>query len=93
MAYLKVDGIWQATRPSVQLGRARWDEVEAACDGLMSLVVPALNNETRLLADLSHKTHDLPALVAAVAECQTHFPDMIASPQPWRMCLDDVPYI
>ena len=96
MAYLNVDGIYQATRPSLQIGRARWNDVRAACDALLSKVVPALNNGTRLLdtGGLSSKTHNLPALVAAVAECQKHFgAEMVLTTRPWKMCLDDVPYI
>lgn len=93
MAYLNVDGIYQAVRPSLQLGKARWQDVETACRRLMELVVPALNDEARLLGDISSKSHNLPALVAAVAECQSHFPGMVRSATPWRMCLDDVPYI
>ena len=44
-------------------------QVESACERLMGLVVPALNNATRLLDPngLSSKTHNLPALVGAVA--------------------------
>ena len=95
MAYLNVDGIYQATRPSLQAGKARWAEVEAACEGLMGLVVPALNNASKLLDPngLSRNTHNLPALVGAVAECQKQFPTMITSKRQWRMCLDATPYI
>ncbi len=42
---------------------------------------------------LSRNTHNLPALVSAVAECQTQFPAMIKSVRPWTMCLDSTPYI
>ena len=59
----------------------------------MGLIVPALNDEARLLGSISATSHGLPALVAAVAECQTHFPGMVNSVRPWHMCLDDVPYI
>ena len=45
MAYLNVDGIYQATRPSLQLGKARWDEVERSCGKLMALVTSAGNDE------------------------------------------------
>ena len=95
-AYLNVDGIYQATRPSLQLGRVRWAEVESACTRLLRLIVPTLNNATRLLdtGGLSRHTHVLPALVAAVAECQARFgADMVRTTRPWKMCLDDVPYI
>jgi hypothetical protein len=93
MAYLNVDGIFQVTRPAVQLGRIRWTEVRASCDRLMALVTGALNDEVKLLGSVSSTSHNLPALVAAVAECQKQFPDMIKSTRPWPMCLDTVPYI
>lgn len=97
LAYINVDGIYQATRPALQVGvekpQARWADVRLACDRLMSLVVGALTNEKKLLGKVSSSTHNLPALVSAVAECQKHWPEMIHTDRPWKMCLDDVPYI
>lgn len=93
LAYINVDGIYQATRPSLQLGKPRWAEVEEACNKLMALVTDALNNETTFFGKVSRTSHDLPALVSAVAECQKHWPTMIKSVRPWKMCLDDIPYI
>ena len=96
MAYLNVDGLYQATRPSLQLGKVRWDEVERACDRLMALVAAALNNESALLgagSTVGAITHNLPALVGAVAECNKQFPAMIKTTRPWANCLDTVPYI
>ena len=96
LAYLNVDGIYQATRPSLQIGKARWDEVERSCNKLMALVTSALNNETALLgkhSPVGRETHNLPALVGAVAECGKQFPAMIHSTRPWKNCLDTVPYI
>jgi hypothetical protein len=96
MAYLNVDGMYQATRPSIQLGKARWDEVERSCDRLMALVTAALNDQAAILGQHSKvgsKTHNLPALVGAVAECKKQFPEMIKTARPWKACLDFVPYI
>jgi hypothetical protein len=94
MAYLNVDGMYQATRPSLQLGKARWDEVERSCDRLMALVTAALNDESKVVGgSLAKKSHNLPALIGAVAECGKQFPAMIKSTRPWKACLDDVPYI
>jgi hypothetical protein len=95
MAYLNVDGMYQATRPSLQLGKARWDEVESSCDRLMALVTAAMNDERRLIGrhSIGSNTHALPALVGAVAECRKQFPQMIKSVRPWKACLDEVPYI
>ena len=96
MAYLNVDGMYQVTRPSVQLGKARWDEVEKSCDRLMALVTTALNDEAKILGEQSSVgriSHNLPALIGAVAECKKHFPKMIKTTRPWKACLDYVPYI
>jgi hypothetical protein len=96
MAYLNVDGMYQATRPSLQLGKVRWAEVERSCDKLMALVTSALNDKDALLgthSTVGSKSHNLPALVGAVAECRKQFPEMIKSTRPWRNCLDFVPYI
>ena len=91
--YLDIDGIYQVTRPSVQAGKARWGEVRQACNKLMAKVVPILNDESQLLGDVSRNSHILPALVASVAECGHWFPDMVATHRPWKLCLDEVPYI
>eukprot|EP00041_Stephanoeca_diplocostata_P005893 m.70808 g.70808 ORF g.70808 m.70808 type:complete len:401 (-) comp16059_c0_seq8:1282-2484(-) len=95
IAYLNVDGIYQVTRPGVQLNKQyRWDDAETACDRLMKLVTGVLNDESKVLGpSVSSQSHALPALVAAVAECQKHFPDMVKTTRPWPMCLDAVPYI
>jgi len=93
LQYLDVDGIYQTTRPSVQLGKSRWSQVETACDKLMAITTNALTDESILFGHLSSSSHLLPGLVSAVAECQTHFPNMIKSIKPWKMCLDQVPYI
>ena len=94
LEYMDVDGIYQVTRPSLQLGKARWDEVERACDALMAITTHALTDEATFFGPaVSGISHTLPALVSAVAECQLHFPAMIKTTKPWKMCLDDVPYI
>lgn len=96
MAYLNVDGMYQATRPSLQLGKARWSEVERSCDRLMALVTAALNDESQIIgqhSSVGKTTHNLPALIGAVAECSEQFPDMIETTRPWKACLDFVPYI
>ena len=62
---------YQVTRPSLQLGKSRWDEVEGSCDRLMALVTSTLNDERQVLG---HSSHDLPALIGAVAECAKQFP-------------------
>ena len=95
LAYLNVDGMYQATRPSLQLGKARWDEVRRSCDRLMALVTSALNDESQILGKggVASITHNLPALIGAVAECKEQFPEMVKTQGKWRACLDDVPYI
>lgn len=93
-AYLNIDGIYQATRPAIQAGKYRWDDVETACEKLLKATVPNLNNQTKLLSHpVSTSSHILPALVSVVAECQKYFPEMVKTIRPWPMCLDGVPYI
>ena len=60
----------------------------------MALVTAALNDESKVVGgSLAKKSHNLPALIGAVAECGKQFPAMIKSTRPWKACLDDVPYI
>eukprot|EP00039_Didymoeca_costata_P033249 m.41520 g.41520 ORF g.41520 m.41520 type:complete len:393 (+) comp9774_c0_seq2:31-1209(+) len=95
LSYIDIDGIYQAIRPAAQAGKILWNEVEQACDMLLAKVTAALNSETVLLdkKGVSSSSHNLPALVACVAECGKWFPDMVKTVRPWKMCLDDVPYI
>jgi len=94
LEYMDVDGIYQVTRPAIQLGKARWDEVEKACDALMAITTRALTDQGTFFGPVvSGISHTLPALVSAVAECQMQFPEMIKTVKPWKMCLNNVPYI
>ena len=67
--------------------------MEVACDRLMAITTEALTNERLFFGDISETSHTLPALVSAVAECQRYWPEMITTTKPWKMCLDEVPYI
>lgn len=93
LSYIDIDGIWQVVRPSLQLGKARWPEVESACNRLMARVTHGLTDEATLLGPVSALSHTLPALVSSVAECQRQFPAMVRTVRPWKSCLDEVPYI
>ena len=46
--------VYQATRSSAQLGKARWTEVRAACGTALANVVPVLNDPSQLLDPTFH---------------------------------------
>jgi hypothetical protein len=82
---MTLDGIFQTTRSSVQLGRRDWDLVEDACDRLLATQAPRVNDAGYVLGR-SQNSHQLPNIVAAIGECATHFPALVKTRRPWTCC-------
>ena len=85
-ASMSLDGIFQVTRSSLQLGRARWGEVKTSCTKLLATQEKLLNNVDRVMKTLGNTTHDIVNVVANVAECAQQFPDLVFTLRPWRCC-------
>ena len=85
-ASMSLDGIFQVTRSSLQLGRARWGEVKTSCTKLLATQEKLLNSVDRVMKTLGNTTHDIANVVANVAECAQQFPDLVFTLRPWRCC-------
>ena len=83
---MSLDGLFQAVRASLQLGRARWPEVKQACDKLLAHQASRLNDEAHVLSHCGKDSHTLPNVVANVAECAQAFPDLVTTARPWSCC-------
>jgi len=89
--YMDQDGVYMTTRSSVQLGRARWDEVEAMCTAYVRAAARVLNNATYMLAPGSaygQTAHNLAGVVTPVAECARWFPGLVTTVRPWVNTVD-----
>lgn len=83
---LSLDGIFQASRSSLQLQRSRWAEVRRACSLLLNISAAQLNDEVTVQKTLWNNSHALPNALAAVAECAQLFPHMVRTLRPWTCC-------
>lgn len=84
--YIDQDGVWVSIRASLQLGQARWQEVEAMCTAYVRTTAAVLNNATLMLGKhsaLGGIVHNLPGLVTPVAECARWFPALTVTRRPW----------
>jgi len=91
---IDLDGVYTAARAALavaaQDGGApyRWADVEQACRDYLQVAEFLLNNETFVLDKYAKNTHVLHGPMYAVAECQLHFPDLVATRRPWRRWTD-----
>lgn len=84
---MTLDGIFQITRPGLQLGVLHTDpRIRTACERLMKTQERTLNNRTHVLGNWANNSHQLPNIVAAVAECASKFPDLVITQRQWSCC-------
>eukprot|EP00038_Savillea_parva_P021520 m.241345 g.241345 ORF g.241345 m.241345 type:complete len:193 (-) comp52459_c0_seq1:67-645(-) len=85
--FMDMDGIFTTIQSSMLAGRYRWDDVRQMCQRFLRSQVPLLTTPSGLLTlgkTWTVNTHSLMAPLAAVAECQTAFPDMVVTQRPWQ---------
>lgn len=83
---MSLDGVFQAVRASLQLGKVQWPRVKAACEKLLRQQARLLNNKTLVLSKHANDSHTLPNAVANVAECAQAFPELVKTQRPWSCC-------
>ena len=84
---MTLDGIFQMTRSALQLGVLRTDaRVKRACERLLKTQEKALNDRDHVLKHWGSNSHQLPNVVAAVAECAVQFPELIRTTNQWSCC-------
>jgi hypothetical protein len=84
---MTLDGTFQLARSSLQLNRSRWVCVRSGCTALLETQAPRLSNATDVLQRYGgSSSHELPNAVAAVAECASHFPELVRTRRAWSCC-------
>lgn len=95
--YISLDGVYQVTRPAVQLGGAAgpaWGAARAACARFLAAAAASLNDAARVLGPAyGTNSHLLPGAVAGVSECAKWFPEMVRTVRPWVQTLDIAPFV
>lgn len=89
MGSLTLDGIVLATRSALQLkSQSALDSARISCKTMLGIVVPQLTNATLIFHDSLYAatSHNLPNVVAAVAQCAQTFPDLVKTTRPWSCC-------
>lgn len=87
-----LDGVWCLTRSSRIAGGHRADEVREACARFLAGAERTLNDREFLFSNY-RDSHRLPGALAAIAECQLHYPEMVLTERPWRQTLDSACWI
>jgi hypothetical protein len=91
--YPGLDGVYELARSSNKtVDHYRWKDIENACQKFLKIAEEQMNTEENLMK-LFGETHGLIGAVAAVAECQKWFPDMVVTSVLWSQSLDIGCYI
>lgn len=95
-SYMDLDGVWVTTRTSVQLGNARWPEVQTMCQRFLGAAHAVLTNASVLLSpqtEYAGIVHTLAGVVTGVAECAKWFPDLLVTRRPWVNTVDTACFV
>jgi len=85
---LTLDGVFQVTRAAEQLVDTVLSRTaaRASCTTVLDMAVPQLNDPEVVLGKYAQTSHDLPNVVAAVAECARAFPELVRTNWTWDCC-------
>lgn len=90
--YMDQDGIYVAIKTSLQLNRARWNDIYTMCERYVTnAVTTVLLNSTALLTNQTMYgsiVHTLPGVVTPVALCANYFPNLTITERPWINTVD-----
>lgn len=89
---IDLDGLYSMIRSSRNANWYRKDDVKQAVCRYLENAERALNDEKFFFENYSN-THILPGALAAIAECQKWFPELVKTAQPWKQSLDFACYI
>lgn len=83
---MTLDGMFQVVRSSLQLDHVKWDTVKKACSVMLAKQEKHLKNDSYVLEKYGKKSHDLANVLASIAECAMHFPELVQTRRPWTCC-------
>ncbi|MFW5712462.1 MAG: hypothetical protein ACOCXF_04890 [bacterium] len=89
---IDLDGIYNLTRSSKIAGDYRQEDIRRAITRYLESTEALLNDRERFFASYSN-SHMLPAVLAAIAEIQKFYPELVHTPKPWRQVIDEVCFI
>lgn len=89
---IDLDGIYNLTRSSRNAGGYRSSDIEAAVIRYLATAEKILNDKDFLFKKYT-SSHILTGALAAIAECQKFYPELIVTEKPWRQSLDSACYI
>lgn len=89
---IDLDGIYSILRSSRNAGGYRADEVERACARYLETAARILNDREFFMTRYTN-THLLPGALAAIAECQRCYPELVKTSRPWVQTLDRACFI
>jgi hypothetical protein len=89
---IDLDGIYSAIRSSRNANWYRKDEVKQAVEKYLATAARTLNDRDFLFRNY-RDTHRLVGALAAIAECQKYFPELVHTIVPWRQSLDKACFI
>ncbi len=89
---IDLDGLYSMIRSSRNANWYRKDDVKQAVIKYLKTAEKTLNDENFLFTHYSN-SHRLTGALAAIAECQKWFPELVKTAQPWKQTLDYACYI
>jgi hypothetical protein len=89
---IDLDGIYNLTRSARLAGDYRADDIRQSILRYLESTAALLNDRERFFPSYTN-SHMLPAVLAALAEIQRSYPELVRTPQPWRQVIDEVCFI
>jgi hypothetical protein len=89
---IDLDGLYSMIRSSRNANWYRKEDVKQAVCKYLETAEKTLNDEEFLFTNYSN-SHRLTGALAAIAECQKWFPELVKTTQPWKQSLDYACYI
>ena len=89
---IDLDGIYNLTRSSRNAGGYRSNDIEEAIIRYLTAAEIILNDKEFFLKKYTN-SHILTGALAAIAECQKFYPELVLTNVPWRQSLDKACYI
>ncbi len=89
---IDLDGIYCLTRSNRIAGGYREKEIYQACVDYLAAAEKILNDRDYFFEHYTN-THILPGALAAIAECQKFYPELVKTPTPWIQTLDRACFI
>ncbi len=89
---IDLDGVYNMLRSSRNAGGYRSDDIKEAVKKYLDTAEQMFNDRNFVYENYDN-THELTGALAAIAECQNFYPDMVKTVKPWTQTLDRACFI